>query len=309
MTNFRSGTRQPHRGELSMMPGEDFDAWVIRLRQSTVVDPELLGQERRRLAAEAERRSEAVRARLRSAWYWLLSSFLAGLISVTLHYGAGLSSWPVIGSSIAFVLGVVYAAVAARPPAVAPACPAPNIDHVVRFTELDQRGRHLLDRLQSAMKSLLTSAVYRENLLDRSAGEAALRSLEWETTVELRRITVLRAAHDASPVDGPRTAKRLESQERLLTRAERQAAAKVGAVESYAEQVRQAEAALNDERGASRVSELNGAYLDLIAKTMTSGDRAIAELSEMSEQAVAATQVFRNEPGPPEIADDLGAGA
>jgi hypothetical protein len=165
---------------------------------------------------------------------------------------------------------------------------------------------------------VLTSGVYADDLLDKTAGEIELRRHEWEIACDLRRITELRAAHDqvrqqhaqmriesqigqhpagedsgrAGAAMGPETARVLSPQHRILKAALESAESRVSAVENYARQVKAADAARLDWESASKLSGLNDAFLDLAART-ASDDRGRRDLENLSNQAAAAALAFQ----------------
>jgi hypothetical protein len=297
------GPHQPYRDEVSAMPGEDFDAWVGRVRSFAVIEPGLLAEEQRRLAAEAQRRGEMAgrsRRRVVKAVRWLDASLLALGASVVLHYLTGLSWWLVTASGVAIAVSTGAVALAKRlersDSASAAPGPALGRDQLVRIAEVDGSCRELLTRAQRAIDEVLSSTVYSRNLLDQSAGEAALRRQEWETADALRNITSLRAESDANPAVGPQTAEVREPQQRALTTAQEYMAARVSATERYAAQVKIADAAFIDYEGAIKASDLNDRYLDLLART-AADEHAIEELRGLTEQAAAARQVFEDSIG------------
>jgi hypothetical protein len=294
------GPRQPYRDEVSAMPGEDFDAWVRRVRSFAVIEPGLLVAEQRRRAAEAQRRTEMAgrsRRRVVKAVRWLNASLLALAASVVLHYLTGLSWWLATASGVAAAVSTGAMALTKRreqsDSASAGPGPALGRDQLVRIAEIDGSGRELLTRAQRAIDQVLSSTVYSRNLLDQSAGEAALRRQEWDTADALRNITSLRAESDANPAVGPQTAEVREPQQRALATAQEYIAARVSATERYAAQVKIADAAFIDYEGAKKASDRNDRYLDLLART-AADEHAIDELQGLTEMAVAARQVFED---------------
>jgi hypothetical protein len=168
-------------------------------------------------------------------------------------------------------------------------------DQVVGPLALDQQCRQLLLRAQRSISSVLSSQVYASELHG-TPPEGVLRQHEWEIAVALRDITELRAEHASTATGrrpGPMTAAVLESHQRALELAWDAITSRVGALESYAEQVEAADAAQQDWRIALKASGLNDRYLDLVART-AADEHAIAEISSMTEQASAAARAFRD---------------
>jgi len=191
-------------------------------------------------------------------------------------------------------------------------------DRIVRHADLDRQSRDLTDRAARARRIVLTSGVYADNLLDKTAGEIELRQHEWEIACDLRHITELRAAHDqvreqhaqmridsqlgqhpagedsgrAAEAMGPEIARVLSPQHRILTAALESAESRVSAMENYARQVKAADAARLDWESASKLSDLNPAFLNLAAR-IASDDQARRDLANLSDQAAAAALVFQ----------------
>lgn len=66
---------------------------------------------------------------------------------------------------------------------------------------------------------------------------------------------------------------------------------RVEALESYAAQLKAADAAKRDLKNALAVSRYNDQYLDLVART-AADEKAVAELAGITEQAAAAAAAF-----------------
>ncbi len=166
-------------------------------------------------------------------------------------------------------------------------------DEVVGPVALDLPCRQLLYRAQRSIARVLRSGVYATDLRT-TVPESVLRRHEWEIATALRDITELRAEYASSAAvagPGPMTAAVLASQRRALTLAQDAVAARVSALERYATQAEAADAAQRDWQDAMKVAGLNDKYLDLVART-AADQHAIAEITNLTEQAAVAAQVF-----------------
>lgn len=158
---------------------------------------------------------------------------------------------------------------------------------------LDAGGRELLQRAQRARETVLASRVYAENLLEHAADEMTLRYHEREISVLLHDIARLRAQLPRGQAAGPMTSAVLDPQHRILTQAQESAESRVRAMERYAAQVKAADGARLDWENAVRLSGLNDRFLDLAART-AADEHAIGELKNLTEQAAAAAEAFRD---------------
>jgi hypothetical protein len=167
-------------------------------------------------------------------------------------------------------------------------------DQIVAPYSLDRVCRRLLLRAQVAIDSVLDSGA-EEAGLPGIVAEGTLRRHEWEIAVALRDITDLRAEHESSVADslGPMTDAILQPHQRALQLAQDAISSRVTALERYAAQVSAAETAYRDWQDALRVSQLNGRYLDLVART-AADEHAVLEISGLTEQAAAAAEAFRD---------------
>lgn len=166
-------------------------------------------------------------------------------------------------------------------------------DEVVGPVALDLPCRQLLYRAQRSIARVLRSGVYATDLRN-TVPESVLRRHEWEIATALRDITELRAEYASSAAvagPGPMTAAVLASQRRALTLAQDAVAARVSALDRYAVQAEAADAAQRDWQDAMKVAGLNDKYLDLVART-AADQHAIAEITDLTEQAAVAAQVF-----------------
>jgi hypothetical protein len=114
--------------------------------------------------------------------------------------------------------------------------------------DFDARARFLLRRAQDAVDAVTTSEVYRAGFLDAPAALAALADQEWDIAVALREQARLRAqrAEPGLRNAGAMTAALRNRQSRAAQLADSSIAARVAALERYAAQVREADAAYRD---------------------------------------------------------------
>jgi len=288
MTYSPNGARQPGRHDLSAKPGESFGAWAERVRSVAVIDPELAAGERRRIAAEDQRRREAAgrsQRRTITALRWLLGSLTAFCVSALLYFVTGLTGWIAVACAIASTASLAAYALATRPgrsAAVAKPGPVPGLHQAVLLTELDEPSRKLLARGQRAIDEVISSEIYRGHEPARRALEAQLRRIEWQSATRLRTLTLRQAQHDAIPVLGGKTADVLDRQQPHLTAAEDATVAEVQAIEALAARARLAELERRDQENAIKASRLDGSYQDLGA-SVAAAELAIEEIRGLAD--------------------------
>jgi hypothetical protein len=156
---------------------------------------------------------------------------------------------------------------------------------------LDEPGRVLLTRTQTALGTILGSRVRAAGLLLTDVPEQVLREHEWQIARKLREVTDLRRVlaeniPGASP--GPMTTQVLSAQRQAIEMAHQAIAARVTALDRYARQVAAADDADRDWRDAVKLSKLNDRYLDLVART-ASDECASGYLAGLAEQLATAT--------------------
>jgi hypothetical protein len=164
--------------------------------------------------------------------------------------------------------------------------------------DFDGRSRVLLRRAQGAIDQVTSSEVCRADLLDQAAVGAALADQEWDIAVALREQAQLRARRaELSAIGaGPATAALLARQVQAAQLAESSMAARVGALEDYAAEVREADAAYRDWRQAASLAELHARHVDVLART-AADEHGIAHIEAMARHARAVRAVFRTPPG------------
>jgi hypothetical protein len=163
--------------------------------------------------------------------------------------------------------------------------------------DFDAPSRVLLRRAQDAIDQVMSSEVYEADVLDHAAVGTALAGQEWDIAAALREQARLRARRaelsEISP--GPATAALLESQAQAARLAESSITARVEALERYAAEVRQADAAYLDFRQAWTLAGLHSEHQDMVART-AADEHGIAEIEAMWQQARAVRLAFREPP-------------
>jgi hypothetical protein len=92
------------------------------------------------------------------------------------------------------------------------------------------------------------------------------------------------------------TAGLLDRQSQAAHLADVSVAGRVAALERYAAEVREADAAYRDWQQATALAELSGQHLDTPART-AADEHGIAEIEAMSQQARAVSLALRELPG------------
>jgi hypothetical protein len=161
--------------------------------------------------------------------------------------------------------------------------------------DFDARSRVLLRRAQDAVDAVTSAAVYQAGFLDAPAATAALADQEWDIAVALREQARLRAQRAEQSIRnaGTVTAALLKRHSQAAQLADSSVAARVAALERYAAQVREADAAYRDWQQAAALAELGDQHLDLLART-AADEHGIAEIEAMSEQARAVYLALRH---------------
>jgi hypothetical protein len=132
----------------------------------------------------------------------------------------------------------------------------------------------------------------------RRARGSALAAQEWDIAQALREHARLRARRSELPATsaGPVTAGLLDRQSQAAYLADVSVAGRVAALERYAAEVREADAAYRDWEQAAALGELSGQHLDMLART-AADEHGIAEIEAMSQQARAVSLALRELPG------------
>lgn len=167
-------------------------------------------------------------------------------------------------------------------------------EQVVSPLALELECRALLQRVQRAIATIVTSRVYASDLRA-TVEEPVLRRHEWEIAVALREITELLldlVSSSAGGTLGPMTTAVLVPQNRAISMARDATTARVLALELLAAHVAAAEAARRDWETAHRAAANNDKYLDLVART-AADQHATVEITDIAEQAARATHALR----------------
>jgi hypothetical protein len=203
---------------------------------------------------------------------------------------------------IAIITTVVFGfriALFGQPTGKVPADEAARTYHGRYLTDqdFDVPSRVLLRRAQDAINAVMSSAVCRDDLLDQAAVSAALAGQEWDVAVALREQARLRTrrAELRTAAAGPATAALLSRQDEAAHLAESSIAARIEALERYAEEVRQADGAYRDWRQAAVLAELHGQHLDALARS-AAHEHGIADIEAMAQQARAVHDAFTEPP-------------
>ena len=203
---------------------------------------------------------------------------------------------------IAIITTVVFGFRIARfgqPTGKVPAEEAARTHHGRYLTDqdFDVPSRVLLRRAQDAISAVSSSSVCRDDLLDQAAVSAALAGQEWDVALALREQARLRTrrAELRTAAAGPATAALLSRQDEAAHLAEASVAARIEALERYAEEVRQADGAYRDWRQAAVLAELHGQHLDALAGS-AAHEHGIADIEAMARQARAVHDAFTEPP-------------
>ena len=220
-----------------------------------------------------------------------------GWESASSHYALLLAE---VIAIITIVFLGVRVALFGQPTGKVPAEVAARTHHGRYLTDqdFDAPSRMLLRRAQDAIDAVTSSEVCQADLLDQAAVGAALADQEWDIAVALREQAQLRARRaELSTIGaGPATAALLARHAQAAQLAESSIAARVGALEDFAAEVREADAAYRDWRQVASLAELDAQHVDLVART-AADEYAVAHIEAMTQQARAVRVAFRAPPG------------
>jgi len=219
-----------------------------------------------------------------------------GWQSASSRYGLLLAEILAIITAVMFVLRIVRFG---QPGGRTPADAAARTYHGRYLTaaDFDGRSRVLMRRVQDAVDEVTSSEICGAGLLDAPAVSLALAGQEWDIALALREHARLRAgrAELAAAGAGPETGAVLDRQVQAARLADASIAARVAALEGYAAEVREADAAYRDWRQAEALAEVSRQHLDMLART-AADEHGIAEIDTMSRQARAVREAFRETP-------------
>ncbi len=227
----------------------------------------------------------------------LIFSDPVGWQSASGRYGLLLAEILAIITAVVFVTRVVrFGQPGGRPPADVAA--RTYHGRYLTAADFDARSRVLLRRTQDAVDGVTSAEIYQADLLDAPATGLALAGQEWDIARALHEQARLRARRAEVPADdaGPQTAAVLDHQVQAARLADASIAARVAALEGYAAEVREADAAYRDWRQAAALAEVSRQHLDMLART-AADEYGIAEIDTMTRQARAIRQAFREPPG------------
>ena len=166
----------------------------------------------------------------------------------------------------------------------------------IDLASLSEASRVQLLRAQRAVNSVTASALYRDGLLDSDTSREVLAVHNWEIAQLLVDLQRLRGEHARRRGSGiPDTASAAirdvaTSQEDAFAQASAAIEGRVAAVEGYAAQVGEADAAYLAWQHARHLAGLDGECLDLLARA-TAGDYTTAPVNDLN-------RVCRCRPGP-----------
>jgi hypothetical protein len=213
----------------------------------------------------------------------------ASTSSLAVLFGAAIIPLVTIGISI---LSVVLPA-STPPRASAEPVPRTRQDPGLAGDGLGPSSRALLRRARDAIRAVLSSEVCRAGLLDRAAVGTALAGQESDIAAAVRDQARVRARRaELTPASrGPMTAAVLNNQVQAAQRAESSVAARVEALERYAAEVAEADAAYRDWQQAGQLAELHGQHQDMVART-AADEHGIADIEAMSLRARAIRRLI-----------------
>ncbi|MFJ2875430.1 hypothetical protein [Streptomyces sp. NPDC087298] len=160
----------------------------------------------------------------------------------------------------------------------------------VQPTELNDDARTLMARAQQAQRTVLTSSVHRSDLIDRQYNELALPQQEWEIAEALREYSRLANAEPEDP-RGSEVAALLGIRRKALRTSLDGIARRVLALETYADQVTEADNHYRELQQIQQLANGNDDVLDFIARTARD-DLAVAEIEGTTKKAVAIRTAF-----------------
>jgi hypothetical protein len=221
----------------------------------------------------------------------VLDSAAIAVIGILMAVATGMAVIAMIiaGSTLA-IIGLRLVALRQSSPRARPRCLSPE--------DLDGQSQALLQRAVTAINTITSSQVFRDGVIDRTAVRIVLADQQRDITIALREQARLRARRAEVPdfPPGPMTAEIKGTQTQAAELAESSLAARVRALERYAAEIREADAAYQDWQQAGRLADLQGQHLDMLART-AADEHWIAEIEAMSQQARAIRLAFR-EPRP-----------
>lgn len=165
--------------------------------------------------------------------------------------------------------------------------------HLVHPEDLTADAKELLVRARQAMTAVLDSRVHREKWLDAQRNEAAFPRQEWAIAQGLRDYSRVARKDQRAPqeADNASVAELLTSRQRVLETSLQGIERRVAALESYAEQVAEADARYAEVREIERLAAGSAELLDLLART-AADDLAVAEIEGLTDEAAVVASPF-----------------
>jgi hypothetical protein len=163
--------------------------------------------------------------------------------------------------------------------------------------DLDAPARVLMRRAQEAIDVATQASVSQAGLLDEVP---ALAAQEWDIAVSLReqaRLRAKRAEIIQATEPASATAHLLRQHLDAAQMAEQSVTDRIAALERFANEVREADAAYRDWQARARLAELAGPHLEMLARTAADA-HGIAELTEMTGHARAIIDALRDDEQP-----------
>ncbi|GGM65584.1 hypothetical protein GCM10010106_09450 [Thermopolyspora flexuosa] len=161
-----------------------------------------------------------------------------------------------------------------------------NPDRFCLPGDLDDRGRALLRRAQEAIRRVRESDVARAGLLEPGENAVTLPRQEWQIAKTLRKVAQLREDQRRLVAEGvaPQAEEALRPLRKALDDVEASVAARVEALERYAERTAEADAAYRAHAQVARVADRAAEYQDLLAETVAD-ELAVSEIDRLARNA------------------------
>lgn len=222
-----------------------------------------------------------------AVWCWLLAAICLILVFID-PLSAGPGGWLAAAAVMAVAAGTLQRRASRHDRRL---CRS----KVIFPASMDETCRELLGRGQRAIGTILGSDVRAAGLLANPVHDGLLRQHEWEIAGKLGEITKFRsllAENTLGSPAGPMTKDVLSAHKRAIELAQAATAARIAALERYAEQVSAADEADRDWQQAIKLSKFNDGYLDLVARA-ASDEYAVGEIADLAGQLAVAAEARR----------------
>ncbi|MER6365842.1 hypothetical protein [Kitasatospora sp. NPDC001527] len=163
--------------------------------------------------------------------------------------------------------------------------------HYVLPEQLTEADRAMLGRAQAAAAAVLASAVHAADVIDRQRNTVSLPAQVWAVAEALAEHSRLVQAVPAEEAAGPRLADAKDARAAALATALQGIERRVVGLETYAEQVAEADAKFNEWRQAQQLTADSDDVLTLVART-ASDELSAAEVASLVGQAAGAAAQF-----------------